>query len=391
MLGYLYFRVAGEAYALVSIGLISFAAVAQFAPALLGGIYWRGGTRAGAFGGLLAGFAVWAWTLMLPSVAKSGWIPAGFIDDGPFGIALLAPERLFGLTGLDKLTHSLFWSLFAQRRPLRRPLPRPQPLGPRGEPGAPLRRRLPPRRRRARLLARPRPPRRPHARSPAASSAPPAPSALFDEHAAEIGVPVPDLVADARLVDRVERQIAGAVGTASARVMVERSPRRSRSRVDDVLEILDEASQLRGYARALEEAHSRRAPRRQRAAAEPRPPQGRLHVLGHPRAAHARSPRSAPSPSSCSTPPTWSPPSARSSSRIIVSESERLTRLVNQVLDLAKIESGHAEWHTDRRGHARARHRRGARHLRALPRARRRGRPRPRPRRCRSSAPTPTA
>ena len=90
----------------------SFAAVAQFAPALLGGIYWRGGTRAGAFGGLVAGFAVWAWTLMLPSVAKSGWIPAGFIDDGPFGIALLAPERLFGLTGLDYLTHSLFWSLF---------------------------------------------------------------------------------------------------------------------------------------------------------------------------------------------------------------------------------------------------------------------------------------
>ena len=60
MLGYLYFRVAGEAYALVSIGLISFAAVAQFAPALLGGIYWRGGTRAGAFGGLLGGFAIWA-------------------------------------------------------------------------------------------------------------------------------------------------------------------------------------------------------------------------------------------------------------------------------------------------------------------------------------------
>ena len=52
MLGYLYFRVAGEAYALVSIGLISFAAVAQFAPALLGGIYWRGGTGAGALGGL---------------------------------------------------------------------------------------------------------------------------------------------------------------------------------------------------------------------------------------------------------------------------------------------------------------------------------------------------
>ena len=111
MLGYLYFRVAGEAYALVSIGLISFAAVAQFGPALLVGMYWRGGTRAGALGGLLGGFAVWVYTLMLPSVARSGWIPGAFVERGPFGVELLAPERLFGLVGLDNLTHSLFWSL----------------------------------------------------------------------------------------------------------------------------------------------------------------------------------------------------------------------------------------------------------------------------------------
>src|SRR2546423_11796270 len=48
MLGYGYYRAAGEAYALVSIGLVSFAAVAQFAPAMLGGMYWTGGTLAGA-------------------------------------------------------------------------------------------------------------------------------------------------------------------------------------------------------------------------------------------------------------------------------------------------------------------------------------------------------
>ena len=77
LLGYLYFRIAGEAYALVSIGLISFAAVAQFAPAMLGGMYWKGGTRAGALAGLLAGFALWAYTLMLPSIAKSGWLADG--------------------------------------------------------------------------------------------------------------------------------------------------------------------------------------------------------------------------------------------------------------------------------------------------------------------------
>src|SRR5690242_21375368 len=89
LLGYLYFRVAGEAYALVSIGLISFAAVAQFAPAILGGVYWRRATRAGAFAGLSAGFAVWAYTLALPSLARSGWLPARFVSEGPLGIALL--------------------------------------------------------------------------------------------------------------------------------------------------------------------------------------------------------------------------------------------------------------------------------------------------------------
>jgi Na+/proline symporter len=49
---------AGEAYALVSIGLISFAAVAQFAPASLGGLYWKGGTRNGRARGLSAGSRV---------------------------------------------------------------------------------------------------------------------------------------------------------------------------------------------------------------------------------------------------------------------------------------------------------------------------------------------
>src|SRR5512145_3123436 len=113
LLGYLYFRLAGEAYALVSIGLISFAAVAQFAPAALGGIYWRRATRAGAFAGLVAGFAVWVYTLALPSVAKSGWLPADFLDEGLLGIALLRPQQLFGLTGFDETSHALFWSLLA--------------------------------------------------------------------------------------------------------------------------------------------------------------------------------------------------------------------------------------------------------------------------------------
>ena len=111
ILGYAYYRAAGEAYALVSIGLVSFAAVAQFAPAMLGGMYWKGGTRSGAIVGLVAGFAVWAYTLLLPSFAKSGWLPIAFVEQGPLGIALLKPQQLFGMAGLDPIAHSLFWSM----------------------------------------------------------------------------------------------------------------------------------------------------------------------------------------------------------------------------------------------------------------------------------------
>ncbi|WP_292934313.1 EAL domain-containing protein [Noviherbaspirillum sp.] len=113
LLAYGYYRWASEAYALVSIGLISFAAVAQFAPAVLGGIYWKGATRAGALGGLGAGFAVWIYTLMLPALARSGWLPMTLLDHGPFGIAFLRPLQLFGLEGLDEITHAMIWSMFA--------------------------------------------------------------------------------------------------------------------------------------------------------------------------------------------------------------------------------------------------------------------------------------
>lgn len=113
LLGYVYYRAAGEAYALVSIGLVSFAAVAQFAPAMLGGMYWKQGTRAGALWGLSLGFLLWAYTLLLPAFAKSGWLPLSFIEQGPFAIAWLKPLALFGLEGVDEIGHSLFWSLLA--------------------------------------------------------------------------------------------------------------------------------------------------------------------------------------------------------------------------------------------------------------------------------------
>jgi len=84
--------------------------VAQFAPAIIGGIFWKGGTRTAAFCGLAAGFLVWTYTLLLPSFAKSGWLPITFLSHGLFGTDLLKPQQLLGLQGLDDITHCLFWS-----------------------------------------------------------------------------------------------------------------------------------------------------------------------------------------------------------------------------------------------------------------------------------------
>ena len=110
-LGYAYFRVSGGGAALAAIGLISFVGVAQFLPALLGGIFWRGATRAGAAAGLLTGFCLWAYTLFLPSFGSSFILSESLLSEGPFHIGWLRPQGLFGVSGMDPLVHALFWSL----------------------------------------------------------------------------------------------------------------------------------------------------------------------------------------------------------------------------------------------------------------------------------------
>ena len=96
LLAYLYYRSAGDAQ-LAAIGLLAFAAVAQLAPAFFGGLFWRRGTRAGAIAGMTIGILTWAYTLLLPSIADVGIIGRHVLIDGPFGIAMLRPQALFGL------------------------------------------------------------------------------------------------------------------------------------------------------------------------------------------------------------------------------------------------------------------------------------------------------
>ncbi len=109
LLAYMYYRSAGDAQ-LASIGLLSFAAIAQLAPAFFGGLFWRRATAAGAIAGMSIGIAIWAYTLLLPTFADIGYIGQHILVEGPWGMMMLRPQHLFGLD-LAPLVHGVVWSL----------------------------------------------------------------------------------------------------------------------------------------------------------------------------------------------------------------------------------------------------------------------------------------
>jgi Na+/proline symporter/signal transduction histidine kinase/ActR/RegA family two-component response regulator len=109
LLAYMYYRSAGDAQ-LASIGLLSYAAVAQLAPAFFGGLVWRRATAAGAIAGMSAGILVWAYTLLLPTFADIGVLGQRILTEGPFGIGLFRPQHMLGFD-LSPLVHGVVWSL----------------------------------------------------------------------------------------------------------------------------------------------------------------------------------------------------------------------------------------------------------------------------------------
>jgi Na+/proline symporter/signal transduction histidine kinase len=110
LLAYAYYRVAGDTAALAQIGLLSFAAIAQLAPAFFGGLIWRRGTAKGAIAGTLAGFTVWVYTLLLPTFGGSGLVTLSLLETGPWGLEFLRPQQLFYLE-FSPLAHGVFWSI----------------------------------------------------------------------------------------------------------------------------------------------------------------------------------------------------------------------------------------------------------------------------------------
>jgi len=344
-LGFLYFQISGGSDALAAIGLIAFVGVAQFLPSLLGGIFWRGATGVGALSGLVAGFLLWAYTLFLPSFGGDFILSAQVLQHGPFGIALLRPQALFGLVGMDPLVHAVIWSVgvnaltFLTVSSLTTPsaLERLQGIlfvdvyrtagGDRGSVavGAAQAEDL-------FILAQ------------RILGAKPA-KRLFDEMAMSQGraqgLPHPT---DA-VVARLERELAGSIGAASAHAMVTRIAGREDVGITDLFEIADETQQLIETSRQLAD----KSAEQERTAQELRDANDRLTALDAQKddflsqISHE-----------LRTPMT----SIRSFSEILMTEqgltedeqtrfvtiineeSRRLTRLLDELLDISRLEAG---------------------------------------------------
>ncbi len=351
LLGYLYYFLIGESFALVTIGLVSFAAAAQFAPAIIGGIYWKTGSRAGALAGISSGFAMWTYTLLLPSFARSGWIAETFIETGPFGLELLKPYALFGLDGFSSISHSLFWSLLLNI-------------------GAYIL---------VSLWSRPRPIERIQATLFVDVFRPSSDAGLapawyggvsvgdlhalterflgiertreaFAEFARRRGRALEAAAdADGDLVQYVERRLAGAIGAASARAMVASKVKGEGLGVESIMQILDETSQVLEYSRqleqksfALEQATNELKAANLRLTELDRLKDDFLSTVTHELRTPLTSIRSF-------SEILHDTPDLDASERqhflaIVIRESERLTRLINQVLDLTKIETGKMDW-----------------------------------------------
>jgi signal transduction histidine kinase len=350
LLGYAYANAIAGSYALVTIGLVSFVAAMQFAPPILAGIYWKGATRSGALAGLLGGFVIWIFTLLLPAFARSGWIGVGFVENGLFGLQSLKPYALLGLSGLDPIAHATIWtllvnvgllvgvSLFTTQTLVERSqavrfvdvFRRSDRSGGEWRGSATigeLKDLL------TRFLG--------EARA----------IAVIERHAREHARSLDDKGgASSALVAEIERELAGALGASSARIMIAYVLREEIHDIDVVTRMLDEASQLVVYSRRLED----KSRELESASTELKSANERLKELDKMKddfiatvSHEIRTPLTSIRSFAeiLRDNPELDTEERQQFTSIIVEESERLGRLINDILDLAKIEAGTTEWH----------------------------------------------
>jgi len=354
LLGYVYFHyvLEYEYYSLISIGMISFAAVAQFCPAVIGGIFWKGATRRGALWGLLAGFFIWVYTLVLPSLAQAGFLSLDLLIHGPLGIEFLNPYHLFGMDvqhlGFDQYTHAVFWSmtaniglfvgvsLFSTQTATER--------------------------KQAKLFVDV----FKYSVETEKSSFWRATAAVMDlrillerflgkkrtddalalyarEH--EINWEK-NRIADAGLVSHAEKLLAGAIGSASALVMVRSVVEEEPLGMDEIMHILDETQQTILYSRELEKATRDLEAANERLTELDRLKNEFISTVTHELRTPLTSIRAL--AEIVHNTPDLDPDKHSQFVNIIIKESERLSRLINNVLDFQKIESGRIEWQKTR-------------------------------------------
>jgi Na+/proline symporter/signal transduction histidine kinase/CheY-like chemotaxis protein len=249
LLAYAYYRQAGTPANLAQIGLLAFAAFAQFAPGILAGLYWRSATRDGVFWGLAAGFALWLYTLVLPAVAPA----SALVVQGPAGLGFLRPDALLGFGGAGPLAHGALWSLAVNVAvlvglSLRRGTTLQERQFAKAFVEPTLRAALPGGASHARVgdletLA-------------ARIVGPAAARRLLINWSTDHGQPVPRANdrADRSLLQHVERALAGSLGASSARMLLTHALRRRGLELDEVAELLDETSQELNFSRQLLQA-----------------------------------------------------------------------------------------------------------------------------------------
>lgn len=249
---YGFYRLAGAEYSLTAFGLLSFAAAAQFGPSLVGGIIWRGGNYNGAFWGLVTGFLMWCYTLLIPALASAGWLGDTLIDQGLFGLGWTRPTALLGLE-LDMISHGIVWSLgsntlvyialsvFTRQRVRERiqiasffhdPAPRSETHQHQTWQGEVLTSDL-------QALAE---------RFMGEERA----EALFRNYERRNAMRLsPQRPASTHLMRHIERQLASVIGSSTARVVLESTLTGRDMQIEDVVSIVDEASQAMTFSREL--------------------------------------------------------------------------------------------------------------------------------------------
>ncbi|MEN8708677.1 MAG: sensor histidine kinase [Paracoccaceae bacterium] len=244
-LGYLYYRLSGGGEALSSIGLIAFTGVAQIMPPLVLGLMWGGVTRAGALFGLTTGFAIWLYSLFLPSFGGEVIVTQSILDHGPWGLSLLRPTHLFGTSFGDPVVHCVVFSIGLNTLTILLVSllsnESTEHHNPAADPEAAFEARTEmqnPSQDLLLMVQRVLGPREAHA--------------LFQTNGVPLNLREPLPAPTPQLIRRIEQAMAGAVGAATAHAMVRQFAQNTPVSVDDLMAVADEAAQIIEYSRKLE-------------------------------------------------------------------------------------------------------------------------------------------